>query len=311
MKNLAKKLTQHNRDPFYRGYSWTTKLMWLLRYLGGRATAQIRKLRWTTLITILAILSILPTSIYAASIAQGYTSSDKGLQVGMAASLVNPESGTTGEVEAATNKTQDKFVGIVTTKDTNSVVITDKNQTVYITTEGQTKALVSDVGGLIKQGDHLTLSPLRGYLMKGNSSDLKSVAVALEDFPSQNNTKVEVKDVDNQIKAVQAASMGVEVRRPEFVDVTYSKRPLLTNFARSLTGKEVSQWQVIIALVIFFVLLVAIGSVIYSAVHSTIEALGRNPLAKADIYKEFMQVLLISVAILIFGGLMIFVLLWL
>jgi hypothetical protein len=284
------------------------RTVWLLQYISRRTTIRIRRLHWLTWLMALAVVSfIVPASLYAASVAKGYSTSDQQLQVGMAASLVSSN----GNVERATDKSQDNFVGIVTTKEQNSLVVTGQNQNVYVTTEGQTKALVTDVGGEIKRGDHLSLSPLRGYLMRGQGSDLKSVAIALEDFTVGSSVKLDVTDANDQPRSVQVASVGVEVRRPEFVDVTYSKRPLLSNFARSLTGKEVSQWQVAVALIIFFVLLVAIGSVIYSAVHSTIEALGRNPLAKADIYKEFMQVLLISVAILVFGGLMIFALLWL
>lgn len=311
MNKLLQLPAQPTRKDHIATPARLSKLLWVLKYLPKRATARLRGLQRAVLVTLVLAIFIAPASLYAASIAQGYSTKDDQLVVGMAASLVSPETVGSGEVERATSTTQDKYVGIVTTKETSSVVITGKSQDIFITTSGQTKALVTDVGGEIKTGDHLTLSPLRGYLMKGNSSDLKSVGVALEDFPAPNSSKLDITDAANQPRSVQVASMGVETRKPEFVDVTYSRRPLLSSFARSLTGKEVSQWQVAVALIIFFVLLVAIGSVIYSAVHSTIEALGRNPLAKADIYKEFMQVLIISVCILIFGGLMIFALLWL
>jgi uncharacterized membrane protein YidH (DUF202 family) len=260
-------------------------------------------------VTTLCLLFSAP--LWAASIALGYNSSDKDLVVGMAASLSGDSSSSQLTVERATSDKEDKFVGIVTTQSNSSLVITNKQSKVYITTSGEAKVLVTDLAGRIKKGDFLTLSPLKGYMMKADNSGLKSFGVALEDFNTDAATTQRITDKKNQAKDVKVASIAAKVTAANNVAVAaVSGRPFLSAFARSLTGKEVNQWQILSALVIFFVLLVAVGSIIYSAVHSTIEALGRNPLAHTDIYKQLIQVVIISLGVLAFGGIIIYVILW-
>ncbi len=76
---------------------------------------------------------------------------------------------------------------------------------------------------------------------------------------------------------------------------------LLSLLGQNVAGKEVSEWQVIVALVIFLLLMVVEGSLIYGSIHSTISALGRNPLARSAVYKQLVQVLVAVIAVLAFG----------
>lgn len=263
-----------------------------------------------SIITSLIVLLTLSGTVLAASIARGYQTNDQDLGVGMAASLA--QGSTTGQfVERATVANQDKFVGIVTTKDNSSLLITPKNSNVLITTEGQAETLVTDITGEVKIGDFLTLSPLKGYLMKAQSSGLKSVGVALEDFNSKSASVQKITNTTGQDQEVKVDSIAIEVTTATEVAITATTgRPFLSVFAKSLTGREVDQWQVVTAFVVLFVLLVATGAIIYSAVHTTIEALGRNPLAHSDIYRQLLQVMIISIGLLVFGGVMIYLLLW-
>jgi len=273
-------------------------------------TARLRARACITIISIVACLG-LSGSVLAANIARGYQTNDQDLGVGMAASLAEGSSTSKQTVERATIANQDKFVGIVATKATSSLLITAKTADIFITTVGQTEAVVTDIAGDVKIGDFLTLSPLKGYLMKAENTGLKSVGVALEDFNSKSATVQKITNAQDQSQDVKVDSIAIEVTTASNVAVTAVRdKPFLSAFVKSVTGKEVNQWQVVMAMVVLFVLLVSIGSIIYSAVHTAIEALGRNPLAHSDIYRQLIQVVLISMGVLVFGGVMIYILLW-
>jgi len=202
-----------------------------------------------------------------------------------------------------------KFVGIVTTKDASLVTLTNQSASLYVARQGSTTAFVTDLNGSINKGDFLTASPLRGVLMRAGSEENRILGTALENFNQDTATTQELNDSAGR-RSVKVNSLKIELNPRSIAGTDEAKKPLLVLFGQSLTGKDVSQWQVFAALVVFLILLIAEGSIIYGAIHSSITSLGRNPLAKKAVYKQLLQVSGLVLLVFAFGLSTIYVLLW-
>ena len=95
------------------------------------------------------------------------------------------------------------------------------------------------------------------------------------------------------------------------VDVSIGKNPMLksnndlpTALRRAselVAGKPVSPIRVYMSLAILVVATAISGSLIYSAVRSSITAIGRNPLSKKAIMRGLFQVVIIGLIVFISG----------
>ncbi len=265
---------------------------------------------FASLLIVLGFCSTLAATASADSLSQGYQTSDSNLVVGMAASLSNTSNPSQTFIERATADNSSKYVGIVTTINASLVTLTNKTATAFVITLGNASALASDLNGQIKKGDNLTLSPLKGVIMKADSDEPKIIGSALEDFSTANSHSETVTTTKGTSKAVKIGLLKIALDAHGLAGVSTVKKPYLVLFGQSLTGRTVNQWQVIAALLIFFLLLTVEGAIIYGAVHSAIIAMGRNPLAKKQVYNQLFQVLWLVLIVLVFGGGSIYAVLW-
>ncbi len=253
---------------------------------------------------ILAVFLLWPGAAFAdaASIAQGYTTTDTDLAIGMAAAVSANVSGDSQSVERAGVSNSTKFVGIVTTKDANLVTLTSTKSTVVVATSGDTTSYLTDVNGPIKHGDAVVISPIKGVLMKASSSDTAVLGTALEDVSFGHAAETTLSLSNGKTQIAHIASGRIELNSRSIGNANGpTEKSFLQIAGEGLTGRPLSQWQVLASLVIFVVLLITEASLIYGAVHGTLSALGRNPLAKDAVYKQLVQVLLAVMAILAFG----------
>lgn len=263
-----------------------------------------------TVVLFVIVAVLLVPSVLAASISRGYNTSDNELVVGMATSLSEDSTPDNPLVERASTSNKDKFVGITTTREASSVTVTNKTSEVIVTTQGNVKTLVSNINGEVKKGDLLTPSPIKGFLMKTDGGDPLIVGVALEDFVLETSNTEKVHREDGSEAEVKIGAISADVLPPKNQVSPEDDRSSLVTFVKNFTGKDVARWKIFASALIFFALLVTEGAIIYSAVHSTIGALGRNPLARNAIYKQLLQVVIIALAILTFGGVILYTLLW-
>lgn len=270
---------------------------------------KLKKLWGFQVITLAVILVMSFSRVGAENISQGYQTLDQNLVVGMAASLSKDSSSQDTFIEQSTLSNSSRFVGIVTTIDASLLTLTNKSATVYVATLGDATALTSDVNGTVKKGDPLTISPLSGTLMKADSDESKVVGSATENFDTSTAANQTLKQKDGTNRDVKVGKLKISLNSNGVTGAAESK-PFLVLFGQSLTGKEVNQWQVLSALAIFFVLLTVEGSIIYGAVHSAITAMGRNPLAKSQVYKQLFQVGWLLVIVFVFGAGTIYAVLW-
>lgn len=237
---------------------------------------------------------------HAASIAQGYQSADSELVVGMAAALSTDAEGRS--VTRASVVNPYKFVGIVTTKDANFLTLTSTNANVVVATSGEVTAYVTDTNGTVKKGDSVTISPIKGVLMRAGPGDTQVFATALEDFTTTNAVRQQNEALDGSGRPVYVTTMSVELN-PRSIAEGQSNQDdtFLRTLGQNITGRALKEWQVLTSLVIFILLLVVEAALIYGAIHSTITALGRNPLSREAVYKQLLQVAFMVFALLAFG----------
>jgi hypothetical protein len=244
---------------------------------------------------------ILPLSASATSIAQGFVTSDTDLVVGMAASLSIESTSKTQNVIRSGTSNKAKFVGIITTKNANLLTLTNNSSTVVVATSGDAFAFVTDINGVVKKGDNLSVSPIKGLLMKSENNEVSVVGSALEDAAGKTSTKQNIDVSGDKKQEISVTSLRLEVNPHNIAGGDAKNQSFLRILGQNVAGKQVSDWQAIIALVVFLLLLVVEGSLIYGSVHSSITALGRNPMARDAVYRQLAQVLLAVLAVLAFG----------
>lgn len=259
------------------------------------------------LATLVGILFFFSASGVAASISQGYKTNDESLKTGMAAALSGDSSEGERLVEPVTQTNSDKFVGVITTVDDNLVNLSDNTTEVLVSTEGKVSVFVSDIGGNIGQGDYLSVSPLKGVLMKSRPGN-KTVAVALQNFDNAQKEEKTISTNDGS-QTVNIGLISAELNE-NVASAQDENKQFLVVAGESLTGKAVNQFQVIAALVIFAIILIVEGSIIYGAIHSSVSALGRNPLAKKAVFKQLLQVSWLALVIIVVGFGAIYLILW-
>jgi hypothetical protein len=261
-------------------------------------------------VLILPCLLLFCVKSQAISISQGYKTADKGLQTNMIAALGSESSDTNPIVERASESNRSKVVGIVTTLDASLLTLTSSEAKVHVATSGDALTYVADLNGSIKKGDFITISPISGVGMKASDTDTIIVGIALEAFNADTATPQQVSTTDGSGRTVLLNKIKVSVEPHDRGLDSAKDKPFLVLFGQSVTGKSVTQTQVMVALLIFFLLLVVEGSIIYGAVHSTIISIGRNPLARSALFKQLLQVSWLAMLVLIFGLGSIYAILW-
>ncbi len=235
-----------------------------------------------------------PLASALSSISQGYIASEP-LSIG---SIVSLEKNSSDHVVAATQQNSDSIIGVVINYGSSPLTIESgsANQ-VIIATSGVVPILVSDINGDIQQGDPVTGSSLKGIGMKATTNS-KVVGIAQGSITGKTTQKV--KD-DQGIE--QTVTLG---QLPVLVSVSYHyKQPdktiipaALQNVANTVAGKKVDSLPIIISSVIFAIMLIAVVSIIYAMIRSSIISVGRNPMAQSAIYRDIIQLSILVLAII-------------
>lgn len=247
----------------------------------------------------------LPVLLFAQ--ARGYTSQDSGLQPGMLVRVSENSPADHPVVERGDNQDPQQIIGVATTAIDSGVVISSTNQEILVVSAGEVTAYVSDIDGSIKKGDMLTVSPLKGIFSKANARSPIIFGTALEDFEGKVTEPLIVKSGEGE-KATLIAKIRINFdRKPGGAERVDSS---LERIGKAVVGKDVSEIRVITAMVVFLMVLVAEGGILYGAITSAITALGRNPLARESIKFELLRVIAITVTVLIVGLLAIYSILW-
>lgn len=247
----------------------------------------------------------------AEAIARGYATDDPQLKTGMVAALSDESTPESPKAERASIAADNAIIGVTAALGSDLATVISSDDQVYVQSSGEVNAFVSDINGEVTNGDPLTLSPLKGILMQADKTTSQPViGIALQPF---DEGAIETKKIENDTgeQEVKISMIRVSLDHRAFTGNTVrDESSSLERLGKALTGQQVAEIRVLSSLIIFVIVLVAEGGIIYGAVTSSITALGRNPLAKNLIIKEVGKVILVAVFVLALGVSVIYLLLW-
>lgn len=236
---------------------------------------------------------------YAQDFARGYVTRDDQLRPGMVVGLSTTDDGGQAAVERATRENSDKIIGVSAESGDTLVTIASGEQQVYVQTSGEVVAFVSDINGQVHKDDNLTISPLKGVLMRSDSTT-PTIGLALENFKAETGEMQEV-TAPSGIKMASVGKIRITLDPLLANQKTQTVPSPLERLGQAVAGRKVEEIQVVVALIIFLVVLVAEGSIIYGAVSSGLISLGRNPMAKSAIKSELVRVVGVAMIVLFVG----------
>lgn len=246
----------------------------------------------------------------AIAMSRGYFTNDTQIQTGMTVSLSDDSTADRALVERASISDPDKIIGVVVGLKDSLLTITSEDSQVYVASTGEVDAYVLDINGEVKQGDRVTISPVRGILMKASETSASVTGIALEDFDSAEAETIEVDTDDgNQTAKIEQIKINIDARFARGAPV--EGQSYFERLGRDFTSKEVSEVQILAAFVIFLILLVVEGGLMYGAIASTITALGRNPYSKRLIYIAFLRSIGLASLVLLVGLGAMYMVIWL
>lgn len=256
-----------------------------------------------------AQISLIP--VYAqssrADIAQGFEATDSSIAPG---ALVSLKPNNANAVELANKDRTQRLIGIVGERPL--IDFSSDTRAVSVVTTGVTSALVSDVGGEVKNGDKITASPIDGVGMKA-AEGTTVVGVAQADLGSVKKTTQTIKKSNGQVQQVNIGVIPVQVDVAFFGLSTPQASyvpAFLQEAANAIAGRQVSPpIRAFLAALTLFVALLSVAVLLYSAVHSSIISLGRNPLSELAVRKGLLLVGASIVAILFFTPITIYLIL--
>jgi len=265
----------------------------LIKEILSFAPRQVRRRAGYSISKVLVVASFLlvcswTSTAYADTfISQSYTTTSALPQD----SIVSLQNDSTNQVVAAENDNADNILGVIVNPTNASLSLSSSNANQdQVATSGTLDVLLSDINGSVSKGDFITASPISGVGMKA-TGNVRVVGVAQSDLNSSNGTKQTYTDKSGHKQSVLIGEL------PVLVNVSYFyKQPdktlipsAIQSIADALAGKSVSTVPILISSGIFLVTLIAVVSIIYSMIHSSIISVGRNPMSQSAIYRDLVQ----------------------
>lgn len=258
------------------------------------------------ILAVISMLLLLVSTVTVYAVARGYKTDDSDLKVGMVVSLLTED---TTKVERTTPANQSLMVGVVVNADGSSLTVAQPDADVLVESEGEVQVYVSDLNGPVKKGDVLAVSPIKGVLVRANPDYSFLAGIATSDASADASSYT----LDDNGKTIQTkvSLVSANLNRKGSQGNTTEKPSTLSSLGEALTGKYVSPVRVIVGLILFAIVIIIEGAIIYGAVSSSITAFGRNPLARALIQNELKFVAGLAVTVLTIGLAAVYVILWL
>mgnify|MGYP000941538880 CR=1 FL=1 len=244
------------------------------------------------------LLSLLANSS-AQTVLQGYGSDEK-LQRGM---LVALKEGDESKVVALTDKTVEKFKGVIVEQNDSPVTISNDDRKNFVATVGPYEVLVSNENGPIKKGNYVSLSSTSGIGALATENQKFVIGVATSDFTGSSDSLTSASNTAGRKAEVGRITVDVAFgKNPNARDPAESKVPaILKKVSESIADKPVNTVRIYISLAIFLAAAAVTGTMLFSGVRSAVVAIGRNPLSKSSIYRGLLQVVILALIIFLVG----------
>lgn len=252
-------------------------------------------------------LGLTTASASSANISHSY----RARQAIPAGSLVSLEAAQSNFVELATSTNGSRLIGIAVAKNDSLLAVNESNDTVQVATSGTASALVSNLEGDVHVGDEIAVSPFEGVGAKATIGS-HSIGLAQTAF-SSHSPGAQARQVTDKQGKTQKIYLGF-VRLAVGVGTASSNGggPELTGLqklGKSLTGHVISTPRIIVSLIVLAVATVALITLIYSSIYTSIISIGRNPLAKYAVMGSLSKVFGMAIMLALLAGVLIFFLL--
>ena len=254
---------------------------------------------------ILGVVTLVSNVAGAQAVVQAYQTDDKSLQVGMIVQLASNDS---TKVKAATGDNKVSIHGVVVAANDAPFALSGDSSAsqAYVATSGNYRVLVSDQNGAIKKNDYIVVSSLDGIGMKADNTENYTLGKALEDFNGSANVQGQttIKDSGGQSRTVHFGyiQVGVNIgQNPLYQGTKNNVPPALQKLTDAVANKPVSPIRIYIGAAILLATAIIVFSLLYSGVRTSLQSLGRNPLAKKSILRNLFEVVLIGLIVLISG----------
>lgn len=247
----------------------------------------------------IGLLFAVPAQAFASDIVEGFISTSNLPSGVIVASTIDQET----QVELAGQGNANRVVGVTSGQKEGLLTFSSKDSDIYVATSGPAPVYVSDLNGEIKKGDYVTASPIKGVGMAADDQTSFVLGTALEDYDVNKATETaSVANLQGSKSDVKIGKIQVEVDPRNITVGESNQRQVFVSFlGEAVAGRPVSQTQVIVALLLFFILLILEGSILYGSIYSSVISIGRNPLARRAVYKNLAQVAGIAITVLLVG----------
>lgn len=209
-------------------------------------------------------------------------------------SLVSLDPKQQNSVQLANTNNSSRLLGVAVAENDSLLAVDATNSTIQVATSGIATALVSNVDGNIGVGDQVAVSPFNGVGMKAYAGT-RIIGLAQTAFNSSgsNITTEQVKNKSGKTTNIQVGYIRITIGITTLSTSGGTDQQLnsLQKLAKSLTGHSISTLRVAISLIISTVALIALITLVYSAIYASIVSVGRNPLAKYAVFRTLGSVL--------------------
>lgn len=269
------------------------------------------RLATTTMLVTIFVMNLFVGFLTAQEFTQGYSTTEnliRGSVVGVTTEQEN-------QVESITSDQNEDLLGIVVRPNDTAVTLTEDTTGVFVATTGRYEVLVANIKGNLATGDVISTSPISGVAQRSGDTEKFVLGKILDpvDFSDQSRilTQTTVKDKDgNEIQVKIARTLAqIDVGPNPDLRSETSAPEFLVNFSETIAGKPVSALRIYAGLIIVIIAGAISGSLLYSAIKTSIISIGRNPLSKNSVLTGLAQVVVISVIIFISGLIAVYLLL--
>lgn len=233
-----------------------------------------------------------------AAVSQGFQAASNDSAI-VSGALVSLKSGNTSTVIPANTDNASNLVGVI--NKTTLLALSGSSDQVQVAIVGDTPTLVSDINGPIEAGDKITASPINGVGMKA-TANAEIVGVAQQTFDTHTAKTETINDKGGHAHTVHIGTVTAQISISYYLAPTSNVLPpFLQNLANSIAGKPVSVIRILVACVLLLLASIGIFILLYTAIHSGIISIGRNPLAAHAINRGLISVGLTTLLILAFA----------
>jgi hypothetical protein len=214
-------------------------------------------------------------------------------------------------VQPSSTDNGSRIIGVAVAGNDSLIAVDTKPGTVQVATTGNVNTLVSTLNGDIHVGDQIAVSPLNGVGMKALPGS-RIVGLAQTAFSSNTQGAKAQRITDKKGKSLTVylgyvrAGIAIGASSSTANGIVLNS---LQKTVQSLTGHTVSTPRIAISITVVAIALIALITLTYASIYSSIISVGRNPLAKYAVFRTLGAVLGMALLTTLVAGVAVFLLL--